>query len=365
MLLNLLVVDRASHKIKVVTTSSDWTLTDDKLSAATSSFTLSEYVADTDISAGDLLIAKMESEKYVPTTIDTSGYAHALYYGVVDSYSEKKLTTRQIMGVANVDCIAYSGKNPATWLENIWSNWVARPGSLLDNFVVHTGALSISGWTITFEKPTESNVLTLLTDIFKSNQIVMDCVGYTFDDSTGVVTFHIQAWQDTVSNSNWVIPADNTSQVADYDAYIQPANVGTANAVRVQDISKTQGTYTDYYLHANGTVNTTLDSTVNQPVSGTAYLYDASTLTNPKPTMAALAKQELATQDYQHEVTMSYSLENGDGSNALSLGHYVKIRRQGKTLASVLTSYSLESDSAWATLSCGNIRTKLAVALDN
>lgn len=365
MLLNLLVVDRTTHKVKVVTSSTNWELTDDKLSAATSSFMLQHDVDSTDILAGDFLIAKVEAEKFFPTVIDTAGYAHALYYGVVDSYSEKKLTTRQIMGVANVDCIAYTGNNPATYLTNLWNRWVARPGSKLENFSISTSGLRVSGWTITFDKPTKSNVLTLLTDIFKSNQIVLDCVGYTFNDTTGVVTFHISAWQDKVANTNWVIPADNTSQVNNYDPYIQPANVGIPNACRVQDISKAEGTYTDYYLHKNGAVNTTLDSTVAQPVSSTAYLYNAASLSKPKPSMLDLAKQQLKTRDYQHEITMSYSLENGYPDKAVSLGHYIKIRYQGKTLQSVLTSFALTSDSNWATLSCGNIRTKLAVVLDS
>lgn len=371
MIINLLVVNRETSKLRLVTSSSDWEVNTDYLSSPTSTFTLSDKIADTDIKTGDFIIGKLSGEKYWPTRTEETGngpITHAFYYGMVDAYEDQKLTCRSIRDLVNMTGVIYSSSaeglnNPAAYVNMLFYRYVKKSGYQTDHIAIdvpNNVAWAGKSWALTLDKPTQSNVLDVATDIFKDVQACADITGYSMD-SVGVITFYMSFWLG--GSGNFSVNADDSSKIHNFAAYIKEANYGVPNCLLLQDSAKVHGTFDIYYLTQSGTITQTLTSDVKQPVVPTSYYFDQASQTDPKPTKADVAADQLKVQYYQHEISMDVSFDHRNLLKLTTLGMGLTIVSRAKMYPSIITGYTVKSSSRWATINCGNIRTNLQTAL--
>lgn len=367
MIINLMIISRSTGKIKHVTNSAVWNIEVDALQSASSSFTLDNLIADTEISSGDFVIGKLSGERNWPTSKRADGSYSAFYYGMVDSYEDRKLTCKSIRDLTNMNGIIYSSAeegitSPISYGKMLLNRYVKSAGYQTEHIYVPAndipGNWGGKSWTLVVDKPTSSNVLNILISLFKDVQVTTSIVGYTF--TYGAVTFIFDVYQ--VSGELNLI-ADNTAMVHDFSAYVKPANYGVPNALYLQDAAKTHGDWDRFYLTQSGTVTQTLSSDVKQPIVPTSYLYDTTSMSDPKPSKQDTAISQLKMQGYQHEITMDVNINSVELTELTQLGKRINIISKGVKYQSIESGYKMSSDSYWITLSCGNIRTSLQTVL--
>ncbi|MFT8813210.1 hypothetical protein [Oenococcus sp.] len=110
-----------------------------------------------------------------------------------------------------------------------------------------------------------------------------------------------------------------------------------------------------YYLQADGSVVTALTDKVVQPTQVHIYLYDKTAADNPSNDQ--IAQTELSANTYSHDIQFSMPIDNNFFPlSKLKLGLQSKIYYNGKLYQSVLSGYSLSSDSNQLSLEFGNLR---------
>ena len=371
MLLNITIVSRQTSKVKTQLRSASWTMSIDMLSSVTSTFNIVEQVPDTGISIGDFVLVKFSGERWIPTSnVREAGGAYTdefsvPYFGIVDSYESQVLTTRPLREIINTTGIVYSSSvekilNPIMYMNNLVQRYVKRPGMMLDNFTLpEVDNSAYKDWSLTLEKPESENLLELATTMFKDMQMTYYIYSFSLA-SNGTITFHFGA---NYGFEGPTIMADDTKSFANISVYVRDANYGAVNAIRFQDATKAQGTYTDYYLQTDGTVVSSQTALVTKPISPMAYYWDTSNQSDPKPTMLDTAKSQLTTLEYQHEISFDVNMDEIDMEKFRYLGGMVKIIYKGQTYASIVSSIKFTSDSHWATVTCGNVRTNMQTVL--
>jgi hypothetical protein len=374
MLVNIIVIDRKTSKVKKVASSAQWEINCDYLSSQTSTFTLKEIIPDSQILQGDFLIVKFFGERWVPTTkvrFEDSYNKNeftAPYYGIVDAYSQHVITCRMLRDVMNTTGIAYTSSkesivNPIYYMNVMFARYVQRTGMYLDNWTLpQQGNVAYKTWSLPLEEPTSVNLLDLATRLFKDIQMHYDVFSY-WRDNDATIHWRIQAGYLLYKIT---VIADDTKLVANPSVYVRAANYGVPNAIRIQDASSNPGVFDDFYLQTDGTVVQSITSLVTTPLIPTAYYYDSTKMSTPIPSHKDIAVKELATQEYQHEISFDVNLDVASNpSDYLQLGREINIRVSGVTYNSVISSYKLTSTSPWATITCGNIRSNLQTLLGN
>lgn len=110
-----------------------------------------------------------------------------------------------------------------------------------------------------------------------------------------------------------------------------------------------------YWLQKDGTVVKVLNSNVAQPTQVHVYLYDKTATDNPSND--SIAQTELSGNTYSHNIQFSMPIDNNFMPiSKVKLGLKSNIYYNQKLYKSVLSGYSLNSDSDTISLTFGNLR---------
>jgi len=110
-----------------------------------------------------------------------------------------------------------------------------------------------------------------------------------------------------------------------------------------------------YFLQKDGSVVKTLNDNVTTPTQVHIYIYDKTATDNP--TLDSIAKTELQGNSYSHNIQFSAPINNNFlPIEKIKLGLQSNIYYNDKQYKSILTSYSINSDSENISLTFGNLR---------
>ena len=110
-----------------------------------------------------------------------------------------------------------------------------------------------------------------------------------------------------------------------------------------------------YWLQNDGTVTNSLTRQVVQPTQVHIYLYDKTGTDNPSND--AIAQTELSGNRYSHSIRFSMPIDNNFMPlSKVKLGLQSNIYYNQTLYKSVLSAYSLNSDSDTISLTFGNLR---------
>lgn len=372
MSVDIWVVKRQTGQTRDVLSSYDWEINIDGLEMGVSSFKV-EHDPNYNLPInGDFIIVQSEDLliKQANKRTDVSGapeLSTAVYIGVVDSVSNFEIKAREIPYIANSTAVFGSSdsseRNPYAYMFDYTARQLCRPEALTEHIRLLCVDRSIfTGWAAVFEKPKPMNINDVYITYFKRNQAVQEVPGFTSKD--GVVD--IYWWMHSIQGNE--VPVFETS-IHDLSVYEQPQNYGAANAVYIQDSNKPIGVVDPWYMKKNGDITNTLTSDVSLPVSAKGYYFDIEqnkpTDNQPAKTHADVARSELRNQNYQHEITFSIDMNTANIHDILTKGRRVAIRYQQRIIHSLVTKYTISSDSRFAKVSCGNIRSTLSNVLDS
>ena len=365
------VVKRQTGLTRDILSCYDWDINIDGLEMGVSSFKVDKDPNYNLPINGDFILVQSEDRIIKQSNIRTDvagapALSTAVYIGVVDSVDNFEIKAREIPYIANstIVCGSSNGdeRNPYKYMFDYTARQLCRPEALTEHIRLLCPDTSIlPGWAVVFDKPKPMNLDDIYVTYFKRNQAVQDIPGFTFKDSV----VNIYWWMHS-------IPGDEVSifetAIHNLSVYEQPQNYGAANAVYIQDSDKPIGVVDAWYMKKNGDITNTLTRDVSLPVSAKGYYFDIeqnkATDTQPAKTHADVARSELRNQNYQHEITFSIDMRSPNAKDILTKGRRVAISYQQRVIHSLVTGYKISSDSYFATVSCGNIRSTLSNVLD-
>lgn len=392
MLINLIVVDRYTGKIKDVSMSTDWEVKEDLLSSAASTFALSTPIPDTGITAGDFVIAKVEGEPFGKTRdVKVLEYEYgdeddgvldataAFYYGVVDSYANQSLTTKMLMEVANVDTVLYSNNlaesDPGMYLWRRFANDVIGSPELYVTHVTQAATPQeevLYNWSFVLDQPQKENLLSLFISFFQQTQTFLRTEGYILMGTGDTINF-IVAPRRLVSSSDYpslVVIMDNSDDIVNPSVFVKPVNSTVPNSIRIFGPVPSDGgdaPTEDWYLKADGSVSNKASDMPKTLAAKTAIFFDPSKESKEAGSTPATAKdiarQNLTPQYYQHEISFDVNIGYRDIDRLMVVGTKVRLIYKGTIYDSIITAYDVKSSSNYVTISCGNIRTTLNAVL--
>lgn len=143
---------------------------------------------------------------------------------------------------------------------------------------------------------------------------------------------------------------------------------GYANELWVVDQASTDmenpKILTKYWLQADGTIVSSINSNVIQPTQVTISLCDTTATDNS--TYAQIADQTLTGNEYSHQIIFSMPIENNFFSiEQLQIGLLATIVYNQTTYSSVLTAYEMSSSDDTIMVTFGNLRNSLSDAFSS
>lgn len=364
----ILVVDRKTQRMKYQFTCSKWNVEYDILSSTQSSFMVDSFNNYDNINTGDFLICKSVGERFKPTTKDTTWlitYYRPMYIGLIDSFEDLKITTRPLTEIFNMSLplkAVWKDDNPSIFVRKIATDYCLTTDRYLGDFTIYSVDGNID-WSIVQDKPAVYNFLTMLQNLYKTTQFFVKPVGYSYDPGPKHFAFGLVTVQ--AGETDHVYFLDKNHYFSNVSVYIRPENVGNANAIRIlyNDVL-----YSYYLTEDDRIVTDPSDKKLHTPVSKIGYVMEdppsSSTSTEAPPTPAEVARRELKTQTYQHEITFEVSYDYPQVDYITTLGEGVTISYHGKRYKSVVTKWSASSDKDTFEITCGNVRSTLQFALD-
>ncbi|MFT8544907.1 MAG: hypothetical protein ABF768_09955 [Leuconostoc falkenbergense] len=322
----------------------------DGLSNATSTF----VIADNGTSLlGDYIAIEIANTKTL------------LYYGqltdvdMADDTNQNTLTACYIWNVLNGEIVV--GNKSGTSYETHIIN-------LLKGYTNSTATTNILGRSITNSTNTAfavtssdgnntSNFIDYLIRGFKLHNVVLTVKDIAKGTSNGVPFYYpeidVHQVTDTWNFKNnkydftgWTV--SDSRGLRGYNNELWIVDKASTNMEAPSIIAR-------YWLQTDGTVVNSLNSNVIQPTQVHVYLYDKTATDNP--TNDSIAKTELSGNSYSHSIQFSMPIDNNFMPlDKVKLGLQSNIYYNQTLYKSVLSAYSLNSDSDKISLTFGNLR---------
>lgn len=329
----------------------------DALSNTTSTFVLNDQGAS---QKGDYIAVRIANSNTL------------LYYGQLtgvnmsDSSSSNTLTACYIWNALNGEIVVLgrSGQSYEVHIQKLILQYIS---SNTGNIFSHSFSTSSNtSYTITTSGGiSTSNFVDYLIRGFKLHNVVIGVKDIKQGMSNGIPFYYPEIDIHQVTDS-WNFK-NNKYTFTNWSISDSRALRGYNNELRIIDktssnMEKTT-TLSTYYLQEDGTVVNSLNSNVIQPTQVHVYLYDKTATDNP--TYDSIASSELSGNSYSHDIKFSMPINNNFFPlSKLKLGLqsniYYQKQANGKTsmttYKSILSGYSLSSDSDQMTVEFGNLR---------
>lgn len=202
-----------------------------------------------------------------------------------------------------------------------------------------------------------SNFVDYLIRGFKLHNVVMSVTGFTTKIFSGltqsypIIDIHQETETMTFKNNiydfqGWTVT--DTRGLRGYNNELWIVDKASSNMESPSVLAR-------YWLQKDGSVVKNLNSNVAQPTQVHVYLYDKTATDNP--TNDSIAQTELSGNGYNHHIQFSMPLNNNFMPlDKVKLGLQSNIYYNQKLYKSVLSGYSLSSDSDNISLTFGNLR---------
>lgn len=328
---------------------------------------------------------------------ESSRHITPLFTGIVDTFEIKdggtqSVSVRDLSDVFNFDGLLSKGSGSD--LIKTMTNWLSREMSrmpLINNgylwmfFLIEETKHEQIPWTYQpNDPPAITNMRDFMTNMFKRYAVYLEGTGIRDlivrnpngnGDTKRLVSVisHIEGPKDKEK----LVLKNNTTDFIDWNLYITPGGINSANALYVID-SKTPPdgkpvpedwhgpepylmTEDGEILHT-GTVPP--DANVQVPLIWKIKKLDYSMDDHPTP--AEVAHEEMSMSQYQHEITFSLDVESALLKfSDFKLGMQADLVHDGVLYKSILTGYEFDQSSRYVKLRFGNVRSTLQSVLDN
>lgn len=288
-----------------------------------------------------------------------------LYYGqltavdMADDTNLNTLTACYIWNVLNGEIIVTnkSGTSYETHLLNLIKGYIASTSA--SNILGHTLTTSTNtAFAVTSSDGTNtSNFIDYMIRGFKLHNVVMTVSGLSINTDKTVPYYYpkidIHQVTDTWNFKNnkydftgWTV--SDSRGLRGYNNELWIVDKASTNMEAPSVLAR-------YWLQDDGKVVNSLNSNVIQPTQVHVYLYDKTATDNP--TNDSIAQTELSGNTYSHSIQFSMPIDNNFMPlSKVKLGLQSNIYYNQTLYKSVLSAYSLNSDSDTISLTFGNLR---------
>ncbi|AWT48018.1 hypothetical protein [Oenococcus oeni] len=287
-----------------------------------------------------------------------------LYYGQLtavdmdDSTSLDTLTANYIWNALNgeIMVLGRSGQSYEIHIQKLIAQYIASNSGNIFGHSVTTS--TTTAYAITTSDGVEtSNFIDYLIRGFKLHNVVIRIKDIKQGMSNGIPFYYPEfdihqvtdSWnfKNNIYNfTNWTI--SDSRLLRGYNNELWIVDKASTNMESPSIIAK-------YWLQSDGTVVSSLNDNVSQPTQVHVYLYDKTATDNPSND--SIASTELSGNTYSHDIQFSMPIDNNFFPlSKLHLGLQSNIYYNGKLYKSVLSGYSLTSDSGLMTVEFGNLR---------
>ncbi len=289
-----------------------------------------------------------------------------LYYGQLtgvdmdESTNADTLTACDYRNALNGDIVVLgrSGTSYETHLQKLIAQYVAsNTGNLFGRSVTTSTATAYA--ITTSDGITTSNFIDYLIRGFKLHNVVIAIKDLKQGMSNGIPFYYpefdihqvTESWNfknDIYAFTGWTV--SDSRLLRGYNNELWIVDKATTNM-------ESPTIMAHYYLQADGTVVSALNANVIQPTQVHIYVYDKTDSSVTSLSNLQIAQSELSGNTYSHDIQFSMPIDNNFFPlNKLKLGLQSKIYYNGKLYQSVLSGYSLSSDSDQLSLEFGNLR---------
>lgn len=325
----------------------------------------SNFEIDTDIISGDKSFFDVQDEKI---RFDHGDFLFAkepsggkiTYFGLIVSRENKHIVTNDLVNLLNFEFPAtrFSGNS----FEHHAKQLIQR--YLIDDATKEMNILDIEIGSNTkhiyqpAEPPTPTNLMKYLMGGFKKYNVVWEFI--RFDD--GIIYTRIVSVKDEIQIKNnvdifrnWDISTTEVGKGIDNHLYI--VNKTTTNSEAPLILAQ-------YWLTTqNEVTDNPKNVLINKPVKSKVVIYD--TTEENKLSYFETAEAEIKGSYYSHEISFQVSKSNAlVDVETLRIGSLSVLYHEDNVYKSVLTGFSLASDSDLMTLRFGHIRSKLSELLE-
>lgn len=282
------------------------------------------------------------------------------FFGVIDSYEDETLVCNDISILANFDIP--TGKISGPSFEQHYLD-------LLNKYLFNDPTKGITNVRVEVktntqhlyqpaETPSSTNLMKYLVNAFKKYNIV-----WQFDRfEDGIVYTYLEAVKESFQLKN------NIDDFRDWKISTTEVGKDTENMLYIIDKTTTDmmnpKVLATYYLTTDNEVTTNVNDTkIIKPTRSKVNIYD-KTQTNA-PSYEQVAKSELKSSFYSHEINVSASVDNAMiNMHNIKVGLLATIYYNDRIYKSVLSGYEYEEGSDTIDLKFGNIRSRISELLE-
>lgn len=342
--MNIWVIGR-DGKIRDATESYSYEIDMDVLTTNKSSFTLMDesirYLK------GDFIMGKEPGSRKLK------------YFGIIDSFEDKKMICNDIITLINFEFPAtrMNGQSFESHMKNLITRY------LINDFGKELSILEIEVVTNTphtyqpVDPPTPTNMMKYLINAFKKYNIT-----WTFDRfENGKIYTRIENVKSTIQMK------DNVNSFNNWSVSTTEVGKGIENHLIIVNKTTTNSespvVLSEYWLTTENEVTASINSKVFLPTRTRIWVYD--TEATDKPTYLEVAESDLKGSYYAHEISVD-AFKNNNIIDVFNLYHgmLATIIRENVTYQSVLTGYTFDSESELVELRFGHIRSRLSELLE-
>lgn len=375
--------------------STEWNISMDRLSPEDSTFTLD--LTKHDILEGDQLIVEQMGDPhgfhYIKPqliTEDNKTFPNVvvpLYMGVVTSYDLVSVVTRDMVYYYHDQKAverSWQGNHPSEYLLELFNQFIVSAGNQIvaPNFIVQTKEAIVSGnkdFKRLIQQVSSISMNDMLFTMLKYYQVICTAAGYQVNKTTRKISFHMI--YHNILNDIWtnnevkpkMIDLGNAKKVAEgsininvQQSYVSGTNC--TNLVLQTDVNNIQRNAPQkWYMQNDGVVTKTPNvSLLTMPLIINTVVYEPPQQGEPAYTdddYKAFASSAMSIDTYAHGILFDYLLDSDMEIPewVLTLGQPVNIAYKGKRYNSFISGWSMNSSVDTVSLTCGNIRTNLAL----
>lgn len=347
------VVARANVLIKSVFRCSQWEINRDYLTNEKSSFVTTQK---TGAEKGDYFIAKEVGNVFVDKA-PTGTIIKPFYVGVVESTEDDAVNVCDIYNMANFEIFAtkMTGKDLITDILNLLLNYILADTSKQGEWVGIAKDTDIISYSyIPDNYPTSVSFVDFLVQMFQTYNVTWlpDSIR-SGDNGEFMIKTKIGKSKKTINLKN------NVYKFVNWSTYFKTYDNTNANGLIIVDKSskdmKNPKVLSRWYLNKNGELQEDNLINVTMPTDDKVYIYDMAE--EDKPTYREVAESELSGNEYSHEISFDLQKDNNILKfEDLEIGAMANIMYNGILYKSILTGYTIKSNSDFITLRFGHVR---------
>lgn len=343
--LNVWFINRKGEITQEPTIVEKYDINRDYITQEKSEFTLASTVQ---FEKGDFIFAKF------------SGGDKNVFFGVIDSYEDSKIVATDIYNLVNFEFPAtrISGNSFESHFYNLINRY------LLQDTTKTIGILDVEIRTNTShiyqpsEPPTATNLVKYAINAFKKYNIIWE-----FDRfENGRIKTYLERVTDAIQLKN------NIYDFVNWEVSTTEVGKNTENMLLIvnKNTNNSEGPniLATWYLTTNNEVTQNAnDASIFKPTKTKVYIYD--TTATDAPSYSDVANSELKGNYYSHEI--NFELKDDSEMidfDSLRIGTLANIYYNEKLFQSVLTGYSMTSESDFIGLRFGHIRSRLSEVLE-